>query len=367
MLAGTAVLGGAVLVPSSVHAAQTVQAPTNCITAQTHGGPGARQGVTFVAPPKSDVLAAINIAVRNTGPSAGPNRFRVEIQEWDPTADEVTGPILAESGFVAAQGFDAAGAWTSSVGIGPVPVIPGRTYVAHIPSDGDGAIPLALCLAGAALPGSELVAFDLSGGWSASPFLVPAGFSATFLLRPSVTSVTPEALPGETIAIMGTGFDPVLTTGVTIDGIAASFTVVSATELTAIVPSAASAGLVPVQVTSDTLLSDVTPASQVRVLTPPAPPAPPALPTPPVIPPPAPLPPPTVPEPPVVPMPEQPVPAMELEPAASGSDRVEASVLAPTGADPLLAVVAALAGVVATASGALLWFARRARLSGSMT
>lgn len=361
-LVGTVVVGAAVLTPSSAHAVQTVHAPTSCTFAQTHSGPGARQGVTFVAPMDANVLASVNIGIRNSAPSGTANEFRVQLQEWDLASAAAVGPVIAESASVAASGFEAEDAWADAVDLGLVPIDPGASYVVHVSGEGSAGISLYLCLAAAPLSGSALVSYDTTAGWSTAPVTVPAGFSATFLLRPSVTSVTPEALPGETITIVGSGFDSALTTEVTIDGIPVAFTVVSETELTAIVPAAASAGLVPVQVTSDTLLSEVTSASQVLVLTPPAPPAPPTPPVPPVTPPSV---PPALPEPPVVPVPEPPAPAVQLEPAASGGDRVDEAALAPTGTDPRLAVVGVLAALVTTAGGALVWAARRARMSAS--
>lgn len=262
----------ALTVPAaSASAAETVAAPTSCSFAQTNSGPGVRQGVTFVAPSGSDVLASFNLAVRNAGPVGMANEFTVQVQRWDATAGAATGPVIVESAAVAAPGFAPTDAWTGQVGMGSPAVIPGATYVAHVPSVGSAGVNLALCLAAAPLAGSAMVVYDPGIGWSAPPVMVPPGFSAVFLRQPRVTSVTAQAYPGETVTVTGSGFDPVLTTAVTIGGAPAAFTVVSPTVIEAVVPAGHPAGPADVQVTSDTLLSTLSTASQVLVLAPAAP------------------------------------------------------------------------------------------------
>ncbi|MDI2097552.1 IPT/TIG domain-containing protein [Ruicaihuangia caeni] len=106
--------------------------------------------------------------------------------------------------------------------------------------------------------------------WSAAAPMFHVGASATFLLMPRITSVAPaEARVGEEITILGTGFDHALTTSLRIGSTVLDrtrFSVVSDTELRAIVPAGTPPGYADVQVTSDTLDSALTAATRVLVV-----------------------------------------------------------------------------------------------------
>jgi hypothetical protein len=79
-------------------------------------------------------------------------------------------------------------------------------------------------------------------------------YSVNAGLGPFVSLVTTSGEVGKTIEILGQGFKG--TTGVSFNGVAAKFTVVSATSLTAAVPAAATTGAVTVKTPGGTLISN---------------------------------------------------------------------------------------------------------------
>jgi len=79
-------------------------------------------------------------------------------------------------------------------------------------------------------------------------------FSIDLGLRPFVSLVSMFGKPGDTIGILGQGFDG--TTAVAFNGIAATFTVVSDTYLTATVPEGATTGFVTVKTPDGKLTSN---------------------------------------------------------------------------------------------------------------
>jgi hypothetical protein len=96
-------------------------------------------------------------------------------------------------------------------------------------------------------PGVVDVRVTTPGG--TSPNTVADDFTCTGTPVPTVTSVSPASGPvGTTVTITGTNFTGA--TSVTFGGVAASFTVVSSTQITATVPSGVPAGVVDVRVTN---------------------------------------------------------------------------------------------------------------------
>ncbi|GIW13476.1 MAG: hypothetical protein KatS3mg062_0915 [Tepidiforma sp.] len=82
-----------------------------------------------------------------------------------------------------------------------------------------------------------------------SPNTAADDFTCTGTPVPTVTSVSPASgAAGTTVTITGTNFTGV--TSVTFGGVAASFTVVSSTQITATVPTGVAAGVVDVRVTN---------------------------------------------------------------------------------------------------------------------
>lgn len=80
-------------------------------------------------------------------------------------------------------------------------------------------------------------------------------FSLSLGLGPFVEMLPVSAKVGASVKILGT--DLTGATGVTFNGTAASFTVVSASEITATVPAGAATGTVAVTTRATTLLSNV--------------------------------------------------------------------------------------------------------------
>ncbi len=200
------------------------------------------EGILISVPGEVNTIHDLTITIIAYDAPGAP--LPVSLYLWDPANRTTTGETVYST-TIAAQ---PQGKFVVTVPMGDTTVIPGRSY---------------LLTWGAATPATEIgvlfpgsgndVLFDSSGTWQAGPG-VGAWYRATFLDRPTVTTVDPlEALPGQEVTITGTGFSGEGAT-VAFGGVSAAFTVRSDREITATVPSGLS-GRQDISVTADGLPS----------------------------------------------------------------------------------------------------------------
>ncbi|MFN4886211.1 MAG: beta strand repeat-containing protein, partial [Bacteroidota bacterium] len=133
---------------------------------------------------------------------------------------------------------------------GPTGFTPGTgTVLTNVAATIDGATNTgSYTITGLAANTTYQVYYRANCGAETSAWSFPASYS-TPVAPPTISSVDPvQACPGSTVTVTGTDF--VNITSVTVGGVAASYTVASATSISVVVPMTVAAGLVSVDVTN---------------------------------------------------------------------------------------------------------------------